>query len=486
MLSSSQQIIFTAATWAISGLVSTAFAQEISWYEITNGEDTKVGYAKREVITKSDIVQIVNTRYLFGKNSAGDRKTSNTKVTEIKDRNGTLKEVRLKTGKSKATSTTTLRLEGSIAHIQRKTLYGEQSYSLPLPSQIRFDFGEALLKDRFNKGSPRLEFDNFNIVSLRPERVIIETAPIFGPDKNIYIRKSYDETELRSVAILTLDENGQVTELSQPTLKAPIIRRLTNKTKARKRSKSQKPQDIIALKSPYKISKKALSGKIRYIFSYKYDLNFTVPETRDQRVMKKDNLVALDICNECGLEEILSEAEKAKLLMPSVWIQSDRLEFQKAAQKVLKKTSNKHETMVRLGKRARQRLKKVNFAGHYSAAEAWKRRAGDCTEDAVTLAALGRAANIPTRIVSGLVYSRERYHGVSNVFVPHSWTQAWFDGRWHNYDISMDGFDASHIILATGEGDPAMISAGHQLGSLLKLEKMVSVKSRKTGDRLGI
>ena len=57
-----------------------------------------------------------------------------------------------------------------------------------------------------------------------------------------------------------------------------------------------------------------------------------------------------------------------------------------------------------------------------SALEAITRRAGDCTEAAVVLAALGRSAGIPTRVVNGLVYSRMRYHGVRTAFMPHSWT----------------------------------------------------------------
>ncbi len=98
--------------------------------------------------------------------------------------------------------------------------------------------------------------------------------------------------------------------------------------------------------------------------------------------------------------------------------------------------------MELLLERARPYLREVDFAGHFSALETIDRRTGDCTEAAVLLAALGRAAGIPTRVVSGLVYSRQRYHGVSNAFMPHSWVLAYVDGRWRSFDLALDRFDS--------------------------------------------
>lgn len=470
--------IFSTLLCLCAGLSfpSNVYAQDSLWYEILNGEDIKIGHAERTVIETPDTIEIVNTRLLSGKDNEGRYRASKTKVIESKTPSGDTKRLTLLTGSGRRLSSTIVELEGSSANIKRKTKYGEQSYSLSLPENIRFDFGESLLKTIIEKDRSSLEFDNFNIISLRPERVIIEAVTSPETQTSTLVRKSYDGDALRSVAFLELGDKGQLLKVSQPTFNAPIVRKLSDERSAKRKSRSQKPRDIIALKAPYKISQKALAGKIRYIFSYKYGIEFNIPETSEQRVLKKGNFVALDICDACGNMAPLSDKQKSAFLAPSPWIQSDDPKILKTAKSVAKKSLSEHETMIMLGKRARRRLKTVNFSGHYSASEAWKRRAGDCTEDAVTLAALGRAAGIPTRIVSGLVYSRARYHGVSNVFVTHSWTQAWYEGKWHNHDISMGGFDAGHIVLAKGEGDPAMISSGHQLGSLLKLEKMAEIK----------
>ena len=89
-----------------------------------------------------------------------------------------------------------------------------------------------------------------------------------------------------------------------------------------------------------------------------------------------------------------------------------------------------------------------------------------------------RAAGIPTRVVNGMVYSRARYHGVSNAFMPHSWTLAWADGRWQSFDMALDTFDSTHVALSIGNGDARSMSAAMQLASLLVWRDMAEVRSR--------
>src|SRR4051794_20179316 len=131
--------------------------------------------------------------------------------------------------------------------------------------------------------------------------------------------------------------------------------------------------------------------------------------------------------------------------------------------------------------RARPYLATIDFAGHYSALGTIERRAGDCTEAAVLLAALGRSAGIPTKVANGLVYSREHYHRVANVFLPHSWTLAYVDGRWRSFDLALDSFDSTHIALTVGDGDARSVSSASQLASLLIWRDMAEVRTRPGG-----
>jgi hypothetical protein len=91
--------------------------------------------------------------------------------------------------------------------------------------------------------------------------------------------------------------------------------------------------------------------------------------------------------------------------------------------------------------------------GFASAGEVAVTLSGDCTEHAVLLTALLRAAGIPARVVSGLLYV-ESFAGERDVFGYHMWTQAWIEGRWVDLDAMGAGdFDATHIALATSPLD---------------------------------
>lgn len=91
--------------------------------------------------------------------------------------------------------------------------------------------------------------------------------------------------------------------------------------------------------------------------------------------------------------------------------------------------------------------------GFATASEVARTHEGDCTEHAVLLAALLRAAGIPSRVVSGLVYA-EGFAGQSDIFGYHMWAQALLevDGRmcWIDLDGTLNEttFDATHIALA--------------------------------------
>ena len=95
--------------------------------------------------------------------------------------------------------------------------------------------------------------------------------------------------------------------------------------------------------------------------------------------------------------------------------------------------------------------------GFATASEVARTKQGDCTEHAVLLAALLRAADIPSRTATGLVYV-QRFLDREGVFGGHMWTQAWLPvaeggGRtWVDLDAALPGpgaFDAAHITLGT-------------------------------------
>jgi hypothetical protein len=96
--------------------------------------------------------------------------------------------------------------------------------------------------------------------------------------------------------------------------------------------------------------------------------------------------------------------------------------------------------------------------GYASAAEVARNRQGDCTEHAVLAAALCRAVGIPAKVVTGLAYVQE-FAGVKNCLGGHAWTVAYVGGQWIGLDAAFKGtgrggYDAGHIALAIGDGEP--------------------------------
>lgn len=84
-----------------------------------------------------------------------------------------------------------------------------------------------------------------------------------------------------------------------------------------------------------------------------------------------------------------------------------------------------------------------------TALDALLERRGECQSHTFLFTALARASGIPTRIVNGLVYSKE-YEG----FLYHAWPEV-FVGEWRAMDptFGQDRADATHIKLTENSGE---------------------------------
>jgi transglutaminase-like putative cysteine protease len=380
---------------------------------------------------------------------------------------------------------TEARIDGNRVEIVRQTNSDRRTATVALPAGVRFDSGGGLLAGWDPARTPRLEFENFNLGAMAVERVVIEAAPgaAPGPEGGMTaLRTRYDGGELRSVARLELDGRRRVTALVQPMFGTSTTIRPTDRETALRDHPPYRAIPNAMMRSPFRISNQVAQGHIRYRFAYRDGLVFPLPQTAEQRVTAATGTgaagVTVDICAACGPGLPRDSAYLADALRPTAWLQSDHLELRAIAAPIGRQPLSGTRKMELLLERARPYLYTLDFSGHYSALETMRRRAGDCTEAAVLLAALGRAAGIPTRVVNGLVYSRLRYHGVSNVFMPHSWTLAYVDGQWRSFDLALDTFDATHIALSVGDGDARSVQAASQLASLLGWEEMREVRRR--------
>lgn len=209
----------------------------------------------------------------------------------------------------------------------------------------------------------------------------------------------------------------------------------------------------VLVPSPYRLSPAARRGTIRYRLGERdAAANWAWPQTGEQNAVRDADGLVLIVCQDCGREPAPDAAALRRYRAPTPWLQSnDRMvaSFARAAG-----AGSVDTRMRRLVKAVQAQLSgPVVYSGYRSAREALQRREGDCTEYALLLAAAARSRAIPTRVVGGMAYG-SRFVGRAHALGPHMWVQAWNGERWVSYDAGLGEFDAGHLALAVGDGDP--------------------------------
>jgi hypothetical protein len=154
-----------------------------------------------------------------------------------------------------------------------------------------------------------------------------------------------------------------------------------------------------------------------------------------------------------------SDPEVLKALEPSRYVESDQKVIIDLARRAVGGTKDASEAVSKIEAFVADYVEDKNLSvGYASAVEVASSRQGDCTEHAVLTAALCRAVGIPAQVVTGLAYV-EQWSTVVNGFGGHAWAQAYIGGKWIGLDAAFrgtgrGGYDAGHIALAAGSGNP--------------------------------
>lgn len=208
----------------------------------------------------------------------------------------------------------------------------------------------------------------------------------------------------------------------------------------------------LAVPSPYRIPQVALEGTIRYRLALDNGERLSLPETGEQGIHYDEDAVVVTVCADCGNEAAPTADQLEQYRSANDWVQSRDRRIIDFARRARRPTSE--ATMLALTDAVKKHMNgTIAFNTYASATQAFESRSGDCTEFAVLLAAAARARGIPARIVVGLAYA-PRFLGNRHVFTPHLWVQVWNGKRWISHDAGLDGFDATHIALAIGDGSP--------------------------------
>lgn len=137
----------------------------------------------------------------------------------------------------------------------------------------------------------------------------------------------------------------------------------------------------------------------------------------------------------------IQEAE-SEFLTPSAYIQSDHPDIQAKAEDIVEDEVNSWHAAEKLCRWVYDAINDKKMSGGFaSSLTALQTLSGDCTEHTVLFIALARAAGIPARICSGIVFAKD-------AFYYHFWPEVYV-GKWVQMDPTLGQMiaDANHIQL---------------------------------------
>jgi len=135
-------------------------------------------------------------------------------------------------------------------------------------------------------------------------------------------------------------------------------------------------------------------------------------------------------------------------LAPNAIINSDDPAVQEMARQARGDAKSPYAIADRLRKYVTDVIDEKNLdVGFATASEVCRNKAGDCSEHAVLLAALGRASGLPARVVTGLVYV-PIFGGSDHIFGFHMWTQFRIGDTWVDFDAAQHESDCNPTHIA--------------------------------------
>ena len=459
---------------------AAAQADEKHWQRVMDGE-RKVGFLEHSRRTEGG--QVFESEVLtleLGK--SGRRVTYKQRIDTQSTADGSLvrllREARTREGHSRVEARVVdadLVVDiGPGKHSQSRTLAGAGA-------DLRTDEFARAWRQSVGGGAHEgpLTFRSFDPVMAAPVDVeLSKVDATVGPHR---IRRRVRAGGEEFATLQALNTKGEVIEESLRMGGLRLV--LLGASEAEAKSPNQALDHVVGQfqKSPYRIPANGARAKIRYGF----DNGGRVPDIPvggGQRSWTDGQTTWIQVCAECPLDAgTLTEPQRADALKPTPWMNFEDSRLAARAQRVALGATEPSLIMRRLANyvRGHMSVQRIDMLGYGSALEAFRSRRGDCTEYAVLLAAMGRALGVPTRVVSGLVYSRY-FEGQRHVFVPHVWVHAWTGAGWQSFDAALGQFDSTHLAFAVSEnGNPAELFAGLNLAHELRLVSAARVLPRK-------
>lgn len=142
-------------------------------------------------------------------------------------------------------------------------------------------------------------------------------------------------------------------------------------------------------------------------------------------------------------KEPITQEQLAKYLRATPTIQSDNAQIKAKAEEITAGQKTPKDKARHIQEWVNKLIDKDLNRNSNTALEVMERKAGDCTEHALLFNALARAAGIPSREATGLMYTQSP----QPVFYWHAWNEIHDGTRWISVDPTWDEVfvDAGHI-----------------------------------------
>ena len=351
------------------------------------------------------------------------------------------------------------------------TAVGAQTFFVPVDLILPDRLSDAL-RPMWQEGRREMEVQYLEPTAAKPIRLSAELLSLPDTEPRVaQVRMSETVGHWSHQEIIWIGEDGLIHHRERKIFGATLV---WDRCLRDCDSRVDKPFDLMSklvVQSPYRIPKGAFAGPIRYVISQVDGHAPQIPGTGEQAVVMDGSTAILTVCATCGVPEQLTESERRRYLQSNAWVQSELPQIRDFANRHGQGRSQV-QIMDNLVVAVRNHMTgPVDYLGYGSAAEALRTRSGDCTEYAVLLAALARARGIPSRVAYGLVYA-DRFSGKKDVFSPHAWVQVWTGSRWQSYDAGIGEFDATHLALSLGDGDPRDAQTALVGPADLRIEKL--------------
>jgi len=223
--------------------------------------------------------------------------------------------------------------------------------------------------------------------------------------------------------------------------------------------------DNMFLASPEPLRNLDSAKSITYLLSpVKEGADFTIPSSDNQKAQTLgDGKVVLKVepvTAPPGVKFPYKGTDPAILeaMKPTRFLQSDDEKVIELARRAVGNTKDAAEAARKIEAFVANYIENRSLSvGYATAAEVIVSKQGDCSEFAVLTAAMCRAVGIPAQVVAGVAYVDD-FMG-NRGFGGHAWAQAYIGNKWIGLDSSFKGggrggYDAGHIALAAGNGEP--------------------------------